>query len=93
MFIKADENKFINRDSIYEVVRYDSHVYFMANNRRAIGSRKFNSIEEAKEYCEELTVDINAEAIESVVEKVENIGYNLSNLLEEMKKIRQVLGA
>lgn len=49
MFIKADENKFINRASIYEVVRYDSHVYFMGNNRRAIGSRKFDSIEEAKD--------------------------------------------
>lgn len=69
MFIKADENKFINRASIYEVVRYDSHVYFMGNNRRTIGSRKFDSIEEAKDYCEKLTIDINAKAIESVVEK------------------------
>lgn len=93
MFIKADENKFINRASIYEVVRYDSDVYFMGSNRRAIGSRKFDSIEEAKDYCEKLTIGINVEAIESVVEKVENLGYNLGNLLEEMKKIRQVLEA
>lgn len=93
MFIKADEDKFINRGSIYEAVRYDSQVYFMGNNRRTIGSRKFDSIEEAKDYCEKLTRDINAEAVELVVERVENLGHNLGNLLEEMKKIRQVLGA
>ena len=93
MFIEEEENKFINRASIYEFVRYDSDVYFMGNNRRPVGSRKFDSIEEAKEYCEKLTRDINAEAIESVVEKVENLGYNLGKLLEEMKKIRQNLGA
>lgn len=93
MFIKADEDRFINRDSIYDAVRYDNQVYFKDNSRRTIGSRKFDSIEEAKDYCEKLTSDINAEAVELVVEKVENLGHNLGNLLEEMKKIKQVLGA
>ncbi len=93
MFIKADQNKLINRASIYEIVRYDNDVYFMGNNRRTMGSRKFDSIEEAEDYCETLAMDINAEAIELVAEKVKDLGCNLGDLLEEMKKIRQVLGA
>lgn len=93
MFIQADENKFINRASVYEVVRYDSDVYFSNSNKRTIGSKRFDSIEEAKDYCEKLTIDLKVEKIEAVAERVENIGCKLGDLLEEMKKIRQVLGA
>lgn len=92
MFIKVEENKLINRSSIQEVVRYDDCVYFMNNNRRAIASRKFNSIEEAQDYCEELSLDSIAEVIGVMAEKVENIGYGIQDLLEEMKRIGQVMG-
>ena len=87
MFIKVEENKFINRSSIQEVVRYNNYVYFMNNNRKVIASRKSDSIEEAQDYCEELTLDSIAEVLGFVAEKVENIGYGIEDLLEEMKRI------
>lgn len=93
MLLKVSENRYINRFDISEVFIEEKYVWFRDRNRRTIASMGFNSEEEAKEYCDELSSDIIADAIGLVAEKVENIGYDLGDLLEEMKKIRQVLGA
>lgn len=54
---------------------------------------KFNSVEEARDFCDKLALDNISHVIRTVAEKVENVGYDLGDLLDEIKKIRQVLGA
>ncbi len=92
MLLKVDDNRFINKSDISEVLIENKYVQLKDKSRRTIAYMEFDSEEEAKDYRDKLSFDIT-DVIGLVAEKVENIGYDLENLLEEMKKISQALYA
>ena len=92
MLLKVNDNRYINRWDIREARIEDKYVWFMDKNGRTLAAMGFNSVEEARGFCDELSSDNISDAIRLVAEKVENFGDDLEDLLRKMKKNKQVLG-
>ena len=74
MLLKVSDNYYINKSEIREVRIQERYVSFKDKNNRPFGVMIFDSEEEAKKYCDELSLEIHADAIASVAKQVENLG-------------------
>ena len=91
MFIKVEGNKLINKKYIKTVELQRLTAYLRDKNDRLIGWKKFETEEQVQEFCDELMYDKIAGAINLLDQTIDESGYDISLMAEEVQKLRKII--
>lgn len=91
MFIKVEGNKLINKKYIKTVELQGFTAYLRDKKDRLMGWKKFETEEQVEEFCDELMYDEVAGAINLLDQTIDESGYDISLIAEEVQKLRKII--